>query len=665
MYNRFMKNIYLIFITIFVLLFKALPVFALEAERTNNFLSDVKNYVYKNQLKVKNQTIIKDLTNIKIKILKQINQAPSLYDELQNFAIANRGLSYLFNDMLKDLKEKQKFEILQKHSNNGSNATLIKRSKTSLKYRLTMAEQMFYYFKFTSRFVSAANRFIEESPEILKEYESIKIEFSSIEDIETLKQKGPALCKRCEKLLLNQTGGFHNIERFENVAIIAAAINVRLNSDDWESADSSDLKIRLINRLAELYRLAPHFKHKCLLTIALSNAYLNIGLPHEALSASYSNKNDFYDKLTDNEKADFIWYMANNLALECSPGNERSLKIGIECFYECCRLIDADTGIDENAKANRKAEIYLEATSVLYEKNEKYFEAITELNKIINDDKVYAWIKNNALEKKKALQTFLTLKINVLFSNEFMSGKWKIIDKPYKYIPLLAGQKLKLKVELEQPSESNIQFDSVNWYGEIQTAEQEFELSFSEPGKKRLRVEVELLGKTITRSFAVYVKNKPEGLSDVSFAKKNPIETFKALSKKLIGAQTMVEELEPFKWAAETYKNNGSHNGIQDAARHAYWNCLLTRYFGEDYAKGITDGHEVNTSSELFAEVIMDLHNNEEGRKIAQKHSHDASNNYDCCRNAVINAVRNGYTLYFDDLANSNKDVLLLPTNNK
>jgi len=661
-----MKNNRLIFIAMLLLLFKALPVLASEVELVSDFLSDVKNYAYKNQLKVKSFVTVRDIKNIKRKILRQIDEAPSLCSELQDFTRANSELSYLFNGILRDLKEKQKFELLQKNSNKSSNAAMaVKQSKRPLKYRLSMAEQMFYNFKFTSCFVSTAKIFVEESPEILKEYESIKIEFSSIEDIETLNQKGPALAKRCETLLLNPEGGFYNIERLENIAVVAAAINVRLNSDDWESADSPVLKMRIIDRLAKLYSLAPHFKHKCMLTMTLSNAYLNIGLPHHALSASYYNKKDFYNKLADSEKSDFIWYLASNLALECPPGNDNSLKIGIECFYEYCRFIDADINIDENAKANRKAEIYLEATSVLYEKNEKYFEAITELDKIINDDKVYAWVKNNALEKKQALQAFLNLKINVMFSNEFMAGKWKVIDKPYKYVPLLTGQKFKLKVELEQPTESNIQFDSVNWYGEIQTSEPEFEFSFVEQGKKQLRVEASLLGKTITRSFAIYVKNKPKELSDVSFAKKYPIETFKALSKKLIGAQTMVEELEPFKWAAETYKNNGSHNGIQDAARHAYWNCLLTRYFGEDYAKGITDGHEVNASLELFAEVIMDLYNNEEGRQIAKKHSHNVGNDYSCCRSAVINSVENGSTLCFDDLVNLNKDALLLPTNEK
>ena len=61
----------------------------------------------------------------------------------------------------------------------------------------------------------------------------------------------------------------------------------------------------------------------------------------------------------------------------------------------------------------------------------------------------------------------------------------------------------------------------------------------------------------------------------------------------------------------------------------------------------------------------MDLHNNEEGRQIAQKHSHDVGNDYSCCRNAVTKIIENGYTLYFDDLENLKKDTLLLPTNEK
>jgi hypothetical protein len=95
------------------------------------------------------------------------------------------------------------------------------------------------------------------------------------------------LAKRCESLLLNPEGGFYNIERLENIAVVTAAINVRLNID----------------------------------------------LPHHALSVSYYNNNDFYNKLADNEKSDFIWYLASDFALECPPGNDHSLKIGIEWFF--------------------------------------------------------------------------------------------------------------------------------------------------------------------------------------------------------------------------------------------------------------------------------------------------------------------------------------------
>ena len=169
-----MKNNRLIFIAMLLLLFKALPVLASEVELVSDFLSDVKNYAYKNQLKAKTLVIAKDIENIKIKILKQIDKTPSLCYELQSITLANRELSYLFNDILKDLKAKQKFEILQKNSNKGLNTAIpVKQSKIPLKYKISMAEQMFYYFKFTSRYVSKANRFDEDSHEILKENESI------------------------------------------------------------------------------------------------------------------------------------------------------------------------------------------------------------------------------------------------------------------------------------------------------------------------------------------------------------------------------------------------------------------------------------------------------------------------------------------------------------
>jgi len=60
-----------------------------------------------------------------------------------------------------------------------------------------------------------------------------------------------------------------------------------------------------------------------------------------------------------------------------------------------------------------------------------------------------------------------------------------------------------------------------------------------------------------------------------------------------------------------------SNDGHQDALRHAYWNAMLTREFGADFAERFTTAHEGNPENTAGAREAMDLYNNELGRQIA------------------------------------------------
>jgi hypothetical protein len=62
----------------------------------------------------------------------------------------------------------------------------------------------------------------------------------------------------------------------------------------------------------------------------------------------------------------------------------------------------------------------------------------------------------------------------------------------------------------------------------------------------------------------------------------------------------------------------GAANGHQDAFRHSYWNILLSKEFGIDWAKKFTTAHEGSSDPKPLDDVAeaMDLYNNEVGRKI-------------------------------------------------
>ncbi|MGW4896793.1 DUF6973 domain-containing protein [Kitasatospora sp. NPDC004240] len=61
---------------------------------------------------------------------------------------------------------------------------------------------------------------------------------------------------------------------------------------------------------------------------------------------------------------------------------------------------------------------------------------------------------------------------------------------------------------------------------------------------------------------------------------------------------------------------NGANDSHRDAFRHAYWNALMTRRYGEKWTARYASAHEQLPGNPADREA-MDLYNNEVGRKIA------------------------------------------------
>lgn len=68
---------------------------------------------------------------------------------------------------------------------------------------------------------------------------------------------------------------------------------------------------------------------------------------------------------------------------------------------------------------------------------------------------------------------------------------------------------------------------------------------------------------------------------------------------------------EAFTWSANQTAD-GPHNGPQDALRHAYWMCRLTKTVGPSIAQELGNAHEMTSTA--YSEVRMDLRNNFQGR---------------------------------------------------
>lgn len=74
-----------------------------------------------------------------------------------------------------------------------------------------------------------------------------------------------------------------------------------------------------------------------------------------------------------------------------------------------------------------------------------------------------------------------------------------------------------------------------------------------------------------------------------------------------------------FDAADERYPSESQNDDHNDAFRHAYWNALLSREFGADWARTFTTAHEALPGNEAVREA-MDLYNNQVGRKIQVEH---------------------------------------------
>ncbi|MFA5123960.1 LysM peptidoglycan-binding domain-containing protein, partial [Zavarzinia sp.] len=91
----------------------------------------------------------------------------------------------------------------------------------------------------------------------------------------------------------------------------------------------------------------------------------------------------------------------------------------------------------------------------------------------------------------------------------------------------------------------------------------------------------------------------------------------------------------------DTWAQNDGHT---DAFRHAYWNALMTKRFGEDFAARFASAHEGLHGNPADREA-MDLYNNEVGRRIATKNP-DASEEE--LADLVQQAIENGEMVVID-----------------
>jgi hypothetical protein len=242
------------------------------------------------------------------------------------------------------------------------------------------------------------------------------------------------------------------------------------------------------------------------------------------------------------------------------------------------------------------------------------------------------------------------------FQKPTMGGAWKNIDQPYKFLGVFTGQSVTFGVVTTPPGVP-LPSNAVVWSGAASGKGSQTSVTFGQAGTAQI---VGTIG-TVAKSASAEVIDRPSGIGEEAYAALHLAYSTIATLRNLIGPNPSV--LEPFVWASTNYPGLAGRNTKADAARHAYWSCLLTRYTIAGYAEGITTQHEVSVPGPS-TETVMDLHNNAIGIGLASNHAHGPNNA--CCQAAVVQAVNLGFLLYLDasyGVLDAPEGTLLQPTN--
>ena len=204
------------------------------------------------------------------------------------------------------------------------------------------------------------------------------------------------------------------------------------------------------------------------------------------------------------------------------------------------------------------------------------------------------------------------------------------------------------------------------------------DVSFSQTGEHTITRKV--VGNS--KSYTVVMKAKVEKdvkkslffnrLKEKFFAGNYFDITKKAIKEKIIPNRapgifrgigtTKVSETLPGKFGAGDF-DGIIHNGKSDAARHAALTFLLSYYFGEYYAAGLSVYHEVSGSG-IMTETVMDLLNNRVGINSFTKNK-NSIDSVAAIFEIIKKLVKDGELVYLDESygkSDSTEKALLQPT---
>lgn len=251
-------------------------------------------------------------------------------------------------------------------------------------------------------------------------------------------------------------------------------------------------------------------------------------------------------------------------------------------------------------------------------------------------------------------KTIVVYNVDIGFKTSAMSSV-DVIDEPtYKRIGIVLGDSLLLKAVLTP--DITLPSGKFSWSGIQSGNGQTISPNITHVGLNSESVSVG--GKTKTALITALAVDSP---NEYYWTATHPI----AAAAIFVSLAPAAEA-----WAASanTINNWGDsylHNGRADAARHAYWNVLMSfsSLVGPSLAQEAGLAHEKTNLEDNgpHNETVMDLINNQGGLNIAAGLPLDASEIIQ--QSAVVGAVNAGNLVILDDMSNSPPAGLLQPSN--
>lgn len=235
--------------------------------------------------------------------------------------------------------------------------------------------------------------------------------------------------------------------------------------------------------------------------------------------------------------------------------------------------------------------------------------------------------------------------LSLLFTTTEAGAPYATVD-PYPVsasIGVLAGDGLHFRAEPQ------LNANQYSWGGALSGTGQEKFLQVNSPGISQVTLTAQ--GKTRTAAIISYPVPSPP--NQFQYGDQHPA----------LGAGGLLTAQEAFDWSDRTFGVE-PNNGRKDAARHAYWICIMVKdlAMGPEAALDISNAHERTgyERGDFHNTHVMDFRNN--ARALAFSGQLQSRGQ---CAQRVIEAVNNGELTIIEPAANPGGTGLLVPSNHR